>query len=406
MLLATDETDCGGFGGEHTLNYTNTKGTPLTRRFDSPLARDIIPGPPALPRFSLPDESGMGLFASSADGAWDDDDDANETIDPLDVAKTTQRVALDPVRARRVLRRASPSPAALASPAAPDADATSEVQVEDILLEAYAEEPPPRTRRSLEIASAPPRQAQVASAPPTYAPPAYAQATYAPLRVLDHGARPFPSPGFAARDEDSHSVAPVAFPSISMMVSAPPAHVTHEARLAPTVAPRKARAATVVAGTLLALTTIALGLGVTLSVRTGAMASWTATPSQAARSLASKAAPVAAAPPHAAPPAAPTAPAASLPPPAASIASTTSPPSAPSMAVDALPSSAAPAVPAGFTRLVFPASAQGHRVFFDGRPLNAETPQLVRCGRHMIRIGSHGKPRVTDLACGTEQPLR
>jgi len=76
----------------------------------------------------------------------------------------------------------------------------------------------------------------------------------------------------------------------------------------------------------------------------------------------------------------------------------------PSISVNALP----PQVIAADSSLVtFPSSAQGHRVFFDGRPMAVTpAPMTLRCGRHMIRIGSSGKPRVTDLACGQPVTLR
>jgi len=75
----------------------------------------------------------------------------------------------------------------------------------------------------------------------------------------------------------------------------------------------------------------------------------------------------------------------------------------PSVSVDSLPQ---PTLPPAQSLVTFPASAQGHRVYFDGKPMSVTTePVLLRCGRHYIRVGKFGKPRVTDLACGAEVTL-
>ena len=100
MLLRTDETDCKRLVDGPTLNHNHRK--------------PYIPLPPALPRFALPHERSEG------------------GVDPLDVAKTTERPALTS-GPRRVVRRRAPV----------RADATEEVALEDILLEVYAEDPPP-----------------------------------------------------------------------------------------------------------------------------------------------------------------------------------------------------------------------------------------------------------------------
>jgi hypothetical protein len=43
-------------------------------------------------------------------------------------------------------------------------------------------------------------------------------------------------------------------------------------------------------------------------------------------------------------------------------------------------------------------------VFVDGRVIAVAdgSPTKIKCGRHMIKIGSARKPRVIDLACGRE----
>jgi hypothetical protein len=67
---------------------------------------------------------------------------------------------------------------------------------------------------------------------------------------------------------------------------------------------------------------------------------------------------------------------------------------------------AAPPIASDSSLVTFPAYAQGHRVFIDGRlitPALAEgTPTMVKCGRHMVKIGSARKARVLDFACGRE----
>jgi hypothetical protein len=77
----------------------------------------------------------------------------------------------------------------------------------------------------------------------------------------------------------------------------------------------------------------------------------------------------------------------------------TAPAIVPTVSIDSLP---APAVAANESLVTFPASAHGHRVFFDGRlvPIAEGGPTRLRCGRHMLKIGSKRKAHVVDLACG------
>jgi hypothetical protein len=71
------------------------------------------------------------------------------------------------------------------------------------------------------------------------------------------------------------------------------------------------------------------------------------------------------------------------------------------VSVESLPQ---PAIAADSSLVTFPTYAQGHRVFLDGRviPVVDGTPTTIKCGRHMVKIGSARKPRALDFACGRE----
>jgi hypothetical protein len=383
-------------------------------------SKPLSPLPPALPRFELPSEGSEG-----AD-------------DPLDVAVTTQRPTLDPARALRVLR---PGPRIR-----PKVDATSEVQVEDILLEVYAEDPLPPTRRSsgpLSTAGAAPllpAHVSIANAIASAVPPAPAEsaAVDALLRASDPAFLPFggqlgqpprpPTPPSAwtyphhqahgySPDQESPSVAPVAFPSAHMPVAsqvAPPSAYYPEPRVAPAARERgRGRGMAIAIWTIgLLVVGLASGAGVAVGLRNGTFAELR----DRAKTLTSRGEPAKAAaaapapspePPSTqvvAPPAVPAAPAvaATFAQPAPTQAAAPAP--TPSISVNALP---AQTIASDSTLVTFPPSAQGHRVFFDGRPMAVTpAPMTLRCGRHMIRIGSSGKPRVTDLACGQPVTLR
>jgi serine/threonine-protein kinase len=64
--------------------------------------------------------------------------------------------------------------------------------------------------------------------------------------------------------------------------------------------------------------------------------------------------------------------------------------------------SAAPPIPPQQAALVAGKEARQHRIFVDGKPIG-EGPgtYFVSCGTHNVKIGSSGKPRDVDLACGT-----
>jgi hypothetical protein len=58
------------------------------------------------------------------------------------------------------------------------------------------------------------------------------------------------------------------------------------------------------------------------------------------------------------------------------------------------------------TVVVLPRSSAGHRIFVDGHVVGSgPEPVTVKCGRHAVKIGSAGKPRIKDLPCGGEITL-
>jgi hypothetical protein len=63
---------------------------------------------------------------------------------------------------------------------------------------------------------------------------------------------------------------------------------------------------------------------------------------------------------------------------------------------------AAPQIPSQSAALVAGKEARQHRIFVDGKPIG-EGPgtYFVSCGTHTVKIGSSGKPRDLDIACGT-----
>ena len=359
----------------------------------------VIPPPPALPRFTLPNEG------------------SEEGVDPLDVAATTQRPALDATRARRVVRRAGTPPSLRPSVRA---DATSEVQVEDILLEVYKEEPPPPTRRSTGV---PERRERTSGAAILAAAPLHNADVDALLRASGAAFVPFgghsqppPPPHQWSADADAPSVAPVAFPSVHIPLSGP-----HHPMAAPSAdpSPRGANAVRAVrvagrrSGAAIAIWTVVLlvfglaaGAGGAVAVRNGTYARLRDGAKAAAARAGSKPSAPAAQPVTPSQPVTP--PVAMIAPPAAPVAEAPTPVAEapaplPSVSVSSLPQ---PTVAADSSLVTFPVSAQGHRVFFDGRPMAVTSaPMKLRCGRHMIRIGSTGKARVTDLACGREVTL-
>ncbi len=338
------------------------------------LRKPEIPAPPALPRF------GSEHF--------------DPQLDALDVASTAQRPTVRPGRAGQVQVRKKIA-----------ADATAEVQVEDILIEVYAEEPPPPlTRRSPGMP--PPRDLlsesgeahdsiamAIASVVPP--PPVQSAAVDALLRASDPAFAPFPGhmhaygprASFASADYETPSVGPM-----MMATTPPPARpVLGDAR------DKRARSrATALAmwATVITVLGVAVGAAMMMAVRNGTYARLRDSAKTALRASSKTEAPVAAAaPPAAVAPAIVVAP--------APVATPAPAPVVPSMSVDALPK---PAVAADASLVTLPAYAEGHRVFLDGRvlPVVAGTPTTIKCGRHMLKIGSTRRARSVDFACGRE----
>ena len=426
--------------------------------------KPLISHPPSRPGSALPSEG------------------RDRADDPLDVAVTMQRPALEPERAGEIL-----APRATA-------DSTSEVQVEDILLEVYAEAPAPPSRRSggplstAGTAPQPPAHVAIAKAIASAVPmaPAESAALDALLRASDpaflpfaggagpRSARPqttsafthphaaYASYGGAGADAEPPSVAPVAFASADLPFvshgAAPQPPASSPSATSPGARRGRGRAiATVVLlavglgaaagaavgvrrGTIAELrerakTLIAVG-GPTARAAAaserpavaspasppppslaspgaaGATASVGSPPSPDSGSAApASSAPGSAAPASSAPGSAASASAGSPASPASGAAASAGPPSAarsasvsPSTPVDALP---AQVIPPDSALVTFPEWAQGHRVFVDGRAMAVTlAPMQLPCGRHTLRIGSSGKPRVTDLACGQPVTLR
>lgn len=344
-----------------------------------------IPLPPALPRFSLPQES-------------------REAGDDFDVVATAQRPTIRPGRA---------STASVRVRKAISADATAEVQVEDILLEIYAEDPPPpMTRRSpgVEPRGVDPRfesaeaRDSIAMAIASIVPPGPAQsaAVDALLRASDPAYAPY-APYAAGADYETPSVGPM------MLATAPPParpviHATRDARAA-----RSSRGLAIAIGALvITVVGVAAGAGVVLGARSGTYARLRdGAKSMAARATSKHDAPVAAATvaSTAELPAAPSTGTARVVAPVALVTPVApvapAPASVPTVSVDSLPK---PAIAANESLVTFPAYAQGHRVFLDGRvlPVDPGTPTTIKCGRHMLKIGSARRARVLDFACGRE----
>lgn len=58
--------------------------------------------------------------------------------------------------------------------------------------------------------------------------------------------------------------------------------------------------------------------------------------------------------------------------------------------------------------VLLPPRASGHRIFVDGRRGKTDgiTPLRLRCGSHVVQIGSGGTPETIDLPCGGEVQLQ
>lgn len=302
----------------------------------------------------------------------------------------------------------------------PKPDATEEVQVEDILLEAYADEPPPSSRVPPLPAQA--AQAAIASAIASVVPPPPSQSAAVDelLRASDPAFAVRPPQGqglvvpmggaFGAYGAHEHRSFPalqgydVETPSVSPMMLAttePPAPPGR-----PVIGARRMNRGLVLAiwSLVLAVVGVAAGAAIVTAVQNGTYARLRdSAKSAAARASTKPSAPITeavAAPAVPAPP-----PVAVAPPPAAVPApAPPAPPAMPTVSVDSLPK---PSIPADVALVTFPAYAHGHRVFVDGRvvAVSASTPTKVKCGLRTIKIGSARKARAVDLACGREVTL-
>lgn len=328
-----------------------------------------------LPRFTLSSES-----------------DAEEMADKTEAAETSKRPSLTPRAARHVMR------------VRPKIDSTEEIEVQDILLEAYVEEPAPR-------AAVPPPAVTKREAGLSRAKAEDVDALLASVRVPT--ANPFMVPGVARApfatptpspwselppaSQEVPSVAPVVVSGSTLWPSAGLAHVTPPSGAVSVPAPapvvparRRSALATFAWSALLLVVGVAIGAALMLRLPPG-----TATRAlEAARTRLHPTTPVAAAPP--APPVV------TLPSAAAPVTAPSAVP-APTSSVVTMPASAlpAPAIPAGKGRVTLPAYARGHRVFVDGVALpTTEGDVLLRCGRRSLRIGSGGKGREIDVPCG------
>jgi hypothetical protein len=79
------------------------------------------------------------------------------------------------------------------------------------------------------------------------------------------------------------------------------------------------------------------------------------------------------------------------------------PPAVPGkVAAPAIASASAPGVPSDRTLVIPPASSKGHRIYVDGHVIgNGPAPFKTKCGNHKLQFGSHGRPHMTDLPCGS-----
>ena len=344
-----------------------------------------IPLPPALPRFSLPHEG-------------------REAGDDFDVVATAQRPTVRPGRAGTASVRVRKTVSA---------DATAEVQVEDILLEIYAEDPPPpMTRRSpgVEPRGVDPRfesaeaRDSIAMAIASIVPPGPAQsaAVDALLRASDPAYAPYAPyvPYAAGADYETPSVGPMML-ATALPPARPVIHAARDARAA-----RSSRGLAIAIGALvITVVGVAAGAGVVLGARSGTYARLRdGAKSMAARATSKHDAPAAAATvaSTAELPAAPSTGTARVVAPVTLVTPVAlAPASVPTVSVDSLPK---PAIAANESLVTFPAYAEGHRVFLDGRvlPVDPGTPTTIKCGRHMLKIGSARRARVLDFACGRE----
>jgi hypothetical protein len=282
--------------------------------------------------------------------------------DSDDAAETLERPA---VRVRRSRSRPWMRSVRLDRPDEPD---EIEIEPQDILIETYVE--PPQARRSLVESCS----------------------SSIPMARSPNASTPMPLPAaLPPRLEPSSSLVPVAMSTSVASLSPPPSIDSRH---------RSRRSAALVVSSLVAALLVGLAVGV-VALGPGSFARHRAAvvePSngrhhdgRVAEATSSNAA-------------APT-PSAPVVPSSSSSSDSPSPAIAvpvPTVSVETLPSSS---VEPNMTLVTFRA-AKDHRIFVDGRVVGSGSePINIRCGKHTIRIGTHGKSKVTNLPCGGELTL-
>jgi hypothetical protein len=333
-----------------------------------------------------------------------DPDATLDPVDPADAVATLERAPVSISRARKIVRKR----------AAPSADGTEEIEPQQILLETWVEPdasrlpaPPPLPERASRPSFPIGVQPILPPPPPAPGPPIgeLLRATVRPTHAAPHV--PLAVPGLATplafrpTEQDMPSVAPVALP----LASLPSQGLSQALEIDLEPPPRRTSGRAVFVAFLVLGLGIGFGGAVTLALPSGTLAR----AKEAALSLAGRApsrgAPAvqAAAPPSPPPSAAP----APRPPPSPVVqAAPPPPPAAPapsapaSISVDALPK---PHVPPKMTLVTLPVRAKGHRVFVDGGAFpGSVSPTKMACGRHVVKVGTRGKPQKLDFPCGGE----
>lgn len=286
--------------------------------------------------------------------------DAARTDDSGDVLATAPRAAWRPASRPRI-RKTSPSIPVVIRP-----EGTEEIEAQQILLEVWAD-PPPETMRTPEAAKPYP-------APQRFSLPDIDKVDLMLRDSLDH-------------HHEVPSVAPVA---IAIHEPDVPIHVDVEfppslEQAVPDYTPQRTSGIAAIAiACVVGLAAAAAGAAIAVHTDALARARSVATTSRLHVSAASR--PATASTPS-------TVVVAPTPPPPAPV-----PTAANETNVSALP---AVTIPPKMTLLTLPASAAGHRVFFDGRILDtSKEPLLVKCGGHYVRVGSTGRAHSRRLPCG------
>ncbi len=315
--------------------------------------------------------------------------------DSSEVQATSQRKPLRPYRSVSEMRRR--------------ADSTADVAVEDILLEAYVEPPPPTKRSPQSREKEQPKPEPFRVSFPSIPPPRPSEAARVDALLARHVEIPREVPPQAGRPREAPSwevevpsIAPVALATHSTTAHAPVFPLAPPPML---VAPPQAKSSSggaIVAALALVLVAGVTGAGVALATHPAWMAkAKTLLPHEKSevRPVGDREArraegaadgprgrestPVAAAPPP------------QLQPPS-TVVTAPPPPPAP-----------APTIDPSTTLVTFPPYAEGHRIFFDGKLVPYDgSPVALKCGHHVLRIGLAGRVRNVSFACGEATTLR